>query len=81
MLSGSRDPLVCLIVTFTWVLHWRTHVYVLFPVCMTACGFFPGCHGGEGREEGKEEGQVEECLERKEENMCVGESTKSTVHV
>ena len=37
--------------------------------------FFPGCHGGEGREEGKEgSGKMDE-------DMSVGESTKSTVHV
>ena len=37
---------------------------------------FPGCHGGEGREQGKEER-----LGRKEEDMSVGELTKSNVHV
>ena len=42
---------------------------------------FPGCHGGAGREEGKKEGECGEDLGRKEEDMSVGESTKSTVHV
>ena len=39
---------------------------------------FTGCYGGEGREEGKKEG---ECRGGKEEDMSVGESTKSTVPV
>ena len=42
---------------------------------------FPGCHGGEGREEGNKEGEVGEGSGRREEDMSVGESTKSTVHV
>ena len=40
---------------------------------------FPGYHGGEGRKEGKTEGECGEGLWRKEEDMSVGESTKSTV--
>ena len=42
---------------------------------------FPGCHGGAGREEGKKEGECGEDFGRKEEDMSVGESTKSTVQV
>ena len=42
--------------------------------------FFPGCSGGEGREEGREEGEFGEGSGRKEEAMCVGESTTATVH-
>ena len=70
-------------------LHSRTHVHVLYSCSSlflvsfagVLCVYdicFSGCHGGEGREEGLGLG---EGLGRKEEDMCVGESTKSTVHV
>ena len=39
---------------------------------------FPGCHGREGREEGKKERDFGQGLGRKEEDMSVGEATKST---
>ena len=55
------------------VLHFLSHV----PVCCL-CICFPGCRGGEGREEGLGLG---EGLGRKEEDMSVGESIKSTLHV
>ena len=42
---------------------------------------FPGCHGGEGQAEGKKVGDVGEGLGKEEEDMSVGESTKSPVHV
>ena len=62
------------------VLHCVSHLPVCC-VCMTACVFFPGCHGGDGREEGREEVEFRERSGRKEEVMSVGESTTSTVHV
>ena len=72
-------------------LHSRTHVHVLYsyspPFLVSFAGVLPvydilfsGCYGtrAEGREEGLGLG---EGLGRKEEDMSVGELTKSTVHV